>query len=98
MSLLIILLIGANIGWLASILLLSDRPRDVLANVMVGVLGAFVCGVLASSVSLLEGITPATLLAAALGAAGLLALVNIASHRRMPLSGPVAGQESGRRG
>ncbi|MBU6269244.1 MAG: GlsB/YeaQ/YmgE family stress response membrane protein [Sphingomonadales bacterium] len=87
MSLLIILLVGANVGWLASILLLVDRTRDVLANVALGVVGAFVCGVLASSVSLLEGITPQTLLASALGAAALLALVKFAVARAPELPG-----------
>jgi uncharacterized membrane protein YeaQ/YmgE (transglycosylase-associated protein family) len=81
MSLLIILLIGANIGWLASIVLLVDRPRDVLANVGIGVVGAFLFGVLASSVSLLEGITALTLLVSALGATLLVAAVNLFSHR-----------------
>lgn len=81
MSLLIILLIGANIGWLASIVMLVDRPGDVLANVGVGVLGAFLFGVLASSVSLLEGITPMTLVASALGAVLLVAGINLFNHR-----------------
>lgn len=81
MSLLIILLIGANIGWLASIVLLVDRPRDVIANVTLGVVGAFVFGVMASSVSLLEGITPVTLFASALGAAAVLGVVNLALRR-----------------
>jgi uncharacterized membrane protein YeaQ/YmgE (transglycosylase-associated protein family) len=81
MSLLIILLIGANIGWLASIILLVDRPRDVFANVGIGVLGAFLFGVMASSVSLLEGITPLTLVVSAAGALVLVAAVNLFSHR-----------------
>ena len=87
MSLLIILLVGANVGWLASIMLLVDRTRDVLANVVLGVVGAFVCGVVASSVSLLEGITAQTLMASALGAAALLALVRFATARLPELPG-----------
>lgn len=81
MSLLIILLIGANVGWLASIVLLTDRPRDVLVNVGVGVLGAFLFGVLASSVSLLEGLTAMTLLASVIGAACLVAGANLFTRR-----------------
>jgi uncharacterized membrane protein YeaQ/YmgE (transglycosylase-associated protein family) len=81
MSLIIILLIGANIGWLASILFLVARARDVAANVAIGAVGALLFGGLASSISLLEGITPVTLLAAAVGSAVLLALGNIAFHR-----------------
>lgn len=77
MSLLILLLIGANIGWLASIVMRNDRARDVVGNVGLGVIGALVCGALASSVSLIEGITPATLIAAAVGALALLAIVNL---------------------
>ena len=83
MSLLIILLLGASMGWLASIVLRDDTPRAVLARVGVGVVGAFVCGVMASSVSLLEGVTLATLLAAALGAAGLLAAIHVLARHRL---------------
>jgi len=81
MSLLIILFIGANIGWLASIVLLVDRPTDVLVNVGAGTLGAFLFGVMASSVSLLEGITPTTLLVSAIGAALAVAATNLFTRR-----------------
>ena len=81
MSLLLLLLIGANIGWLASIIRFVDRARDVLANVGIGVLGAFLFGVMASSVSLLEGVTPVTLMAAAIGAAALVTFANLAFPR-----------------
>lgn len=82
MSLLIILFIGANIGWLASIVLLVDRPADVLANVGAGTLGAFLFGVMASSISLLEGITATTLLVSAIGAALAVAATNLFTHRQ----------------
>jgi len=97
MSLLIILLIGANIGWLASIVMLTDRPREVLLNVVLGVLGAFFCGVMASSVSLLEGITPVTLVAAAVGAAALLTIAHLAIDRHA-LAGCRAQARGGRDG
>ncbi|MDE2410210.1 MAG: GlsB/YeaQ/YmgE family stress response membrane protein [Sphingomonadales bacterium] len=97
MSLLIILLVGANVGWLTSILLLVDRVRDVLSNVAIGIAGAFVCGVLASSVSLLEGITPQTLLASAIGAAALLLVVNLAALRMPQWPGHRVGHRAGHR-
>ena len=97
MSLLIILLVGASIGWLASIVQFADRARDVLANVVVGVIGAFVFGVMASSVSLLAGVTAETLLAAAIGAGLLLVVVGLAAHRPIRLPGSRHAGHPGRR-
>jgi uncharacterized membrane protein YeaQ/YmgE (transglycosylase-associated protein family) len=61
--------------------LLVDRPADVLANVGSGMLGAFLFGVMASSVSLLEGITPATLVVSAIGAAVVVVATNLFTRR-----------------
>jgi uncharacterized membrane protein YeaQ/YmgE (transglycosylase-associated protein family) len=84
MSLLVILLVGAVIGWLASIVLLTEHLRGIFAEVAIGMGGAFVCGGLASGPTMLTGLTPEVLIAAALGALALLALVHISGIERLP--------------
>ena len=38
------LIVGGIIGWLASLVIQTDAPRGTLFNVVVGVVGAFVAG------------------------------------------------------
>jgi uncharacterized membrane protein YeaQ/YmgE (transglycosylase-associated protein family) len=85
MSFLLILAIGAMLGWLTSILTGSRTGHGLAANVGVGVAGALVSGAMASSVSILEGITLASLGATLVGTLLLLAVVNLvwrAAERR----------------
>ena len=41
MDLIVTLIIGGIIGWLASILMRSDAQMGVLANILVGIVGSF---------------------------------------------------------
>jgi uncharacterized membrane protein YeaQ/YmgE (transglycosylase-associated protein family) len=41
MDLIVTLIIGGVIGWLASILMRSDGQMGVLANILVGIVGSF---------------------------------------------------------
>jgi uncharacterized membrane protein YeaQ/YmgE (transglycosylase-associated protein family) len=41
MDLIVTLIIGGIIGWLASILMKSDGQMGVLANVLIGIVGSF---------------------------------------------------------
>lgn len=82
MTLIFVLIVGGVIGWLASILMRTDAQQGIFLNVVVGIVGAFLAGVL---VTPLIGGAPITsgsfdvlsLLASFLGAVLLLAIVNL---------------------
>lgn len=82
MTLLLILIVGGVIGWLASILMRTDAQQGIFLNIVVGVVGAVIAGFL---VTPLIGGAPITsgsfdilsLIASFLGAVVLLAIVNL---------------------
>ncbi|SFG13706.1 Uncharacterized membrane protein YeaQ/YmgE, transglycosylase-associated protein family [Novosphingobium sp. CF614] len=82
MTLLLILLVGGIIGWLASILMRTDAQQGIFLNIVVGIVGALIAGFI---ITPLIGGAPITsgsfdilsLLASFLGAVILLALVNL---------------------
>jgi uncharacterized membrane protein YeaQ/YmgE (transglycosylase-associated protein family) len=82
MTLILILLVGGIIGWLASIVMRTDAQQGIFLNVVVGIVGALIAGFL---VTPLIGGAPITsgsfdvlsLIASFLGAVILLAVVNL---------------------
>jgi uncharacterized membrane protein YeaQ/YmgE (transglycosylase-associated protein family) len=82
MNLILIIIVGGILGWLASIVMRTDAQQGLLLNIVVGVVGALVAGFLLSPVM---GIPPITqgafslgaLLISFLGAVVLLAVVNL---------------------
>jgi uncharacterized membrane protein YeaQ/YmgE (transglycosylase-associated protein family) len=82
MTLILVLIVGGIIGWLASIVMRTDAQQGVLLNVVVGIIGALIAGVL---ITPLIGGAPITsgsfdvmsLLASFLGAVVLLAIINL---------------------
>ncbi|MBT0669438.1 GlsB/YeaQ/YmgE family stress response membrane protein [Novosphingobium profundi] len=82
MTLLLILLVGGILGWLASILMRTDAQQGIFLNVVVGIVGALIAGFL---ITPLIGGAPITsgsfdlmsLISSFLGAVVLLAIVNL---------------------
>jgi uncharacterized membrane protein YeaQ/YmgE (transglycosylase-associated protein family) len=82
MTLLLILLVGGIIGWLASILMRTDAQQGIFLNIVVGIVGAVIAGFV---ITPLIGGAPITsgafdilsLFASFLGAVVLLAIVNL---------------------
>ncbi len=82
MTLILILIVGGIIGWLASIVMRTDARQGVFLNIVVGIVGALIAGLL---VTPLIGGAPITsgsfdvvsLLASFLGAVILLAVINL---------------------
>lgn len=82
MTLLLVLIVGGVIGWLASILMRTDAQQGIFLNIVVGIVGALIAGFL---VTPLIGGAPITsgafdilsLFASFLGAVVLLAIVNL---------------------
>ena len=82
MSLIIMLIVGGVIGWLASIVMRTDGQQGIILNVVVGIVGAILAGYV---ITPLIGGAPITsgaldirsLISSFLGAVVLLAIVNM---------------------
>jgi uncharacterized membrane protein YeaQ/YmgE (transglycosylase-associated protein family) len=82
MGLILMLIVGGVIGWVASLIMRTDAQQGIFLNVVVGVVGALLGGFLFSS---MLGGAPITsgaldirsLLVSLLGAVVLLAIVNL---------------------
>ena len=82
MNFIIWLIIGGVVGWLASIIMRTDGQQGILLNVIVGIVGAFLGGLLISPLIGAgtinnSGLSVATFLISLGGAVILLAIVNL---------------------
>ena len=88
MGLIIVLIIGGILGWLASIVMRTDAQQGIFLNVVVGIVGALLAGFILTP---LLGGAPITsgafdirsLLVSFLGAVVLLAIVNLVRRGSM---------------
>ena len=81
-GLLIILVVGGVLGWLASIVMRTDGQQGIVLNVIVGIVGAILAGYLITPLiggaPITSGsVDPMSLLSSFLGAVVLLAIVNM---------------------
>ena len=83
MGLIIWLVIGGVVGWLASIVMRTDAQQGIFLNVIVGIVGAFIGGLLFGGSINNGAITPMTFLVSLLGAVILLAIVNLVRRGAM---------------
>ncbi|CAN5407701.1 GlsB/YeaQ/YmgE family stress response membrane protein [soil metagenome] len=78
MGLILWLVIGGVIGWLASIVMRTDAQQGIILNVVVGIVGAFLAGLVINGGSINNaGIDARSLIASFIGAVVLLAIVNL---------------------
>ena len=68
MGLLILLAIGATLGWLTVIIFMESDREAVYTAIGAGAVGAVAIGLLTSSTSIIYGLTLNTILCAAIGA------------------------------
>lgn len=86
MGLIVALVIGGIIGWLASIVMRRDAQQGILLNVIVGIVGSLIGTFLLGGFFGADGdvmnspLDGGTLIAAFLGAIILLAVVNLFSR------------------
>jgi uncharacterized membrane protein YeaQ/YmgE (transglycosylase-associated protein family) len=75
------LIIGGIVGWLASLVMKTDAQQGILLNIVVGIVGAFLGGLLISPLlgigSINAGISIGSIVVSLLGAIILLAIVNL---------------------
>jgi uncharacterized membrane protein YeaQ/YmgE (transglycosylase-associated protein family) len=83
-NLIIWLLMGALIGWLASIVMGRDAQQGALLNIVVGIVGAMIGGFLLGGPTLNQNALNLTaLLVSFVGAIVLLAIVNLVTRGRV---------------
>jgi uncharacterized membrane protein YeaQ/YmgE (transglycosylase-associated protein family) len=84
MGLIIWLIIGGVIGWLASIIMRTDAQQGIFLNIVVGIIGAFIGGLLFTGGSINNApLTIYSFLVSLLGAVVLLAIVNLFRRGRV---------------
>ncbi|HUQ11093.1 MAG TPA: GlsB/YeaQ/YmgE family stress response membrane protein [Steroidobacteraceae bacterium] len=86
MGIILWLIIGGVVGWLASLVMRRDASQGIVLNIVVGIvgsmLGAWLIGPLVGAPSINSGeISVASLLVSFLGAVILLAIVNLITRR-----------------
>ncbi|KAF1685684.1 GlsB/YeaQ/YmgE family stress response membrane protein [Pseudoxanthomonas broegbernensis] len=76
MGIIIWLIVGGIVGWLASLVMKRDGQQGILLNIVVGIVGALLAGWLFGG-GINEAITIRTFLFSLIGAIILLAIVNL---------------------
>ena len=81
MGIIIWLIVGGIVGWLASIIMKRDAQQGILLNIVVGIVGALIggwlIGPLLGAGSINDGITVMSFIVSLIGAIILLAIVNL---------------------
>jgi uncharacterized membrane protein YeaQ/YmgE (transglycosylase-associated protein family) len=71
------LILGGVIGWLASILMRTDAQQGIILNIVVGIVGAFIGGIIFNHNMNNGDFSLVALIEAFIGAVVLLAIVNL---------------------
>ena len=78
MGFIVWLIIGGIVGWLASLIMRTDAQQGVLLNIVVGIVGAFIAGLIFSGGTINQDPMDITnILVSLVGAVILLAIVNL---------------------
>jgi uncharacterized membrane protein YeaQ/YmgE (transglycosylase-associated protein family) len=81
MGILIWLIVGGVVGWLASIIMRTNAQQGMFLNVVVGIVGAMLAGFVVSPMlgtgTINDGITAGSFVVSLVGAVILLAIVNL---------------------
>ena len=86
MNLILWLIIGGLIGWLASLIMGTDAQQGIFLNIIVGIIGAFLAGMLLTPLFGINTINQnnfslGAMLVSLLGSIVLLAIVGLFRHR-----------------
>ena len=75
-NIIIWLIVGGIVGWLASLIMRTDAQQGILLNIVVGIVGAVIAALIFGG-SINQAITIETFLYSLIGAIILLAIVNL---------------------
>ena len=85
MGIIVWLIMGGLVGWIASLIMGTSAQQGIILNVVVGIVGAmiggFLLGPLLGAGSINEGITIMSFIVSLIGAVILLAIVNFFQRR-----------------
>ena len=77
MGIILWLIIGGVVGWLASLVMRTDAQQGIILNIVVDIIGAVIASLLMNGGSINTEITIESFLYSLLGAIILLAVVNL---------------------
>ena len=78
MGFIVWLIIGGVVGWLASLVMRTDAQQGILMNIVVGIVGAFIAGLIFGGGNINQDPMDITnILVSLVGAVILLAIVNL---------------------
>ena len=80
MGIIIWLIVGGIIGWLASMVMKTDGQQGIILNVIVGIVGALIAGWIFGG-GINQAITLMTFIYSLIGAVILLAIVNLFTRK-----------------
>ncbi len=84
MGIILWLVVGGIVGWLASMIMRTDGQQGILLNIVVGIVGAFLAGLIFSGGTINDGALNLTsILVSLVGAVVLLAIVNLVRRGRV---------------
>lgn len=87
MGIILWLIVGGIVGWLASIIMARDAQQGIILNVVVGIVGAVLAGWILSPMlgvgTINDGLTVGSFVVSLLGAVILLAIVNLIRRGRV---------------
>ena len=84
MGFIIWLIIGGVVGWLASLIMRTDAQQGILLNIVVGIVGAFIAGLIFGGGNINQDPMDITnILVSLVGAVILLAIVNLFRRGRV---------------
>lgn len=78
MGLIIWLIVGGVVGWLASLIMRTDAQQGLILNIVVGIVGAFIAGLIFSGGTINQApLSIEAFLVSLVGAVVLLGIVNL---------------------
>jgi uncharacterized membrane protein YeaQ/YmgE (transglycosylase-associated protein family) len=85
MGIIIWLVIGGVVGWLASLVMGRDAQQGILLNIVVGIVGAFIGGLIFSggTINTDSPLDVSSFIVSLVGAIILLAIVNLVRRGRL---------------
>ncbi len=84
MGLIVWLVVGGVIGWLASLVMRTDAQQGIILNIVVGIVGAFIGGMILARGEINDApLTVESFLVSVVGAVILLAVVNLVRRGRL---------------
>lgn len=87
MNIIIWLIVGGIVGWLASLIMKRDAQQGIVLNIVVGIVGAFIggwlIGPLLGAGSINDGFSVMSFIVSLIGAIVLLAIINLFRRGRV---------------